>query len=480
MNESLKIKTFKGTLWTAFESFSTQGVLFIVMIIMARILTPADYGLVGMLGIFIAISQSIINSGFTQALVRKQDRTEVDNSSVFYFNILLSVTLYFVLYFCAPLIADFYDTSELTQITRLVGLTLIIQSFALVQKTLLTAKLDFKTQAKATFSSSLVSGIVGISLAYSGWGVWAIVIQQLTNGASSTILLWIMSKWKPSFLFSWKSLKSMFAYGSRIEASSLINSAYNNIYGIVIGKLFKAADLGYYSRANSFSDFGSSNLTSILQRVSYPVLCTIQNEDDRLASVYSRLLRTSCFIIFPVMVGLASVSKPFIETILTAKWEYSAILLVPICFAQMWYPVHSINLNLLQVKGRSDLFLRLEIIKKILGIAILCGTAPFGLYFMCWGLVLSSLIALIINTHYTGKLINLGIIKQMWDLLPILLLSLVMGAIVWITVTLLPFPQQALLTIGVLEGVSIYLLGAKLFHFPEFAEISDLLKRNKS
>lgn len=477
MAESLKQKTVNGTLWSSLERFSVQGIQFVVMIIMARILTPDDYGLVGMLTIFIAVSQSLIDSGFSQALIRKQDRTETDNSTVFYFNIAVGIVLYAILYICAPLIARFYQEPILTPLARVIGLGLVFNSLAVVQRALLTLTLDFKTQAKASLIGAIVSGLIGITMAYTGYGVWAIVTQQLVNFGIVTILLWLFSKWKPILAYSWASFRELFSFGSKLLASGLIETIYRNIYLIVIGKVFKAADLGYYTRAHQFSDFASSNITGIFQRVSYPVLCTIQNDDARLAVAYRRILCTSAFVIFPLLMGLAAVARPLIITFLTEKWLFSATLLVPLCFSAMWYPIHAINLNLLQVKGRSDLFLRLEIVKKFVGVSILCATIPMGLLAMCWGALLSSIICLVINTHFTGKLIHLGFFKQMKDLFPTLLLSIGMGMIVYLTVTYLDFEPWVLLVLGVLEGAVIYITSAKILRFKEFEEIYSIIRK---
>ncbi|MDE5883232.1 MAG: lipopolysaccharide biosynthesis protein [Muribaculaceae bacterium] len=477
MAESLKNKTVKGTIWSTLERFSVQGIQFVVMIIMARILTPEDYGLVGMLAIFIAISQSLIDSGFSQALIRKQDRSEIDNSTVFYFNIGVGLILYFILFFSAPLIANFYNEPLLIPITRAIGLSLIFNSLVIVQRALLTIRLDFKTQAKASFVGAVVSGVVGIWMAHTGYGVWAIVWQQLTNLAIITLLLWILSHWKPVWAYSWTSFKELFSFGSKMLASGLLDTLYRNIYLIVIGKVFKASDLGYYTRAHQFTDFASSNITGIFQRVTYPVLCTIQNDDIRLADVYRRLLKTSAFIIFPLMMGLAAVAKPMIISFLTEKWLFSAVLIQILCFSQMWYPVHAINLNLLQVRGRSDLFLKLEVIKKINGVIMLCITLPLGLLAMCYGMIITSIIALIINTHYTGKLIHLGFIAQMRDLLPTLLLSFGVGAVVYATVTLISMNSWLALCLGVFEGIILYVVLARLFRFSEFAELLAIIRK---
>lgn len=477
MTDSLKNKTVKGTLWSTLERFSVQGIHFLVMIIMARILTPADYGIVGMLTIFIAVSQSLVDSGFSQALIRKQDRSEIDNSTVFYFNIAVGIVMYLILFFSAPLIADFYNEPLLVTITRAIGLSVVFNSLAVVQRALLTVKLDFKTQAKASLVGAVISGAIGISMAYTGFGVWAIAWQQLSNLAVITTLLWILSKWKPIWAYSWASFKELFNFGSKLLASGLLNTIFGNLYLIVIGKIFKAADLGYYTRANQFTDFASSNITGIFQRVTYPVLSTIQDDDTRLADVYRRLLRSSAFIIFPLMMGMAAVAKPMILSFLTHEWLFSAVLIQILCFSQMLYPIHSINLNLLQVKGRSDLFLKLEIIKKIIITITLCVTLPFGLIAMCWGMLANSIIALIINTHYTGKLIHLGFFSQMKDLIPTLILSIATGAMVYLTISSLHLNSWLLLGIGIIEGIGIYTIAAKLLHFSEFSEILDILHR---
>ena len=477
MSDSLKQKTVKGVVWSTLERFSVQAIQFFVMIIMARMLTPDDYGLVGMLAIFLAVSQSLIDSGFSQALIRKQTRTEVDNSTVFYFNVVVGIVLYGLLYVSAPAIAEFYGVPELIAITRVIGLSVFINSLVVVQRALLTIKIDFKTQAKAALTAAILSGAVGIGMAMTGYGVWSIVWQQLTNLSVNAILLWILSKWRPTCQYSWQSFRELFGFGSKLLASGLLDTIYRNIYLIVIGKLFSSASLGYYTRAQQFSDFPSSNVTGIIQRVTYPVLCTIQNDDVRLANVYRRFLRLSAFIVFPLMVGLAAVAKPFVLVLLKEQWLFTATLLSIVCLSAMWYPIHAINLNLLQVKGRSDLFLRLEIIKKIIGIIILCITIPMGLIAMCVGGIVSSLIALVINTYYTGKLINVGFIRQMKDLSGTLMLSLSMGIIVYAFVTFLQWSPLILLVVGSLLGAIFFISIANFFKMQEWNELMNLIRK---
>lgn len=446
------------------------------MIVMARMLTPEDYGLVGMLTIFIAISQSLIDSGFSQALIRKQNRTETDNSTVFYFNIAVGVLLYLVLFLCAPLIARFYDQPILVPLTRLVSLSVLINSFVVVQRALLTVNIDFKTQAKASFTAALSAGAVGIGMAYGGFGVWSIVWYQLTNLSVNVGLLWLLSKWRPRRIFSWAAFRELFGFGSKLAVSGIIDTLYNNVYLIVIGKVFSASDLGYYTRASQFAQFPSSNLTGILQRVTFPVLCTIQDEDERLRSVYRRFLRLSAFIVFPLMMGLAALARPLVVLLLKEQWAFSAVLLQILCLYMMWYPIHAINLNLLQVKGRSDLFLKLEIYKKIIGVSILCITVPMGLVAMCVGTIFTSLIALVINTYYTGKLIHVGFLRQMGDLLPSLFYALSMGAVVYYAVRFVSGNDLKML-IGIPVGVLYFSGIAFLTGSKDLKELVALLKR---
>lgn len=476
MSESLKSKTAKGVIWSSIERFSTQGIQFLIMIVMARLLTPEDYGLIGMVAIFLAVSQSLIDSGFSQALIRKQNRTEADNSTVFYFNIIISSLLYIILYISAPFVADFYNQPELTKVMRIICLGVIINSLAVVQRALLTIKIDFKTQAKSSLIAAIFSGCIGIFIAYNGLGVWALVIQQLLNLTTNTLLLWFFSRWRPKAIFSWNSFRELFAFGSKLLISGLIDTLYKNIYPIVIGKLFNASSLGHYTRAHQFSEFPSSNVTGIIQRVTYPVLCGIQDDTMRLKEIYRKFLKLSAFVIFPLMIGLAAIAKPFVNIMLGTQWEFCGQLLQIICFSMMWYPIHAINLNLLQVKGRSDLFLRLEIIKKILGISVLCITAPWGLIYMCYGQIFNSLVALIINTYYTGKLIQVGYLKQMRDLLPTIILSLTMFATICIANTYISSDIFQLIT-GIIVGVIVYFSGSYLFKFNELETIFSLAKR---
>ncbi len=476
--ESLKKKTVKGIGWSAVEKFSGKGIEFLVTIVIARILNPKDFGLVGMLAVFIAVSQALVDSGFSQALIRTQNRTQEDNCTVFYFNIVISTFLYGILYLIAPWVADFYNQPQLQQLMRVLCLVVIINSFGAIQRTLFTATLNFKTQAKASLIASIFSGIGGIIMAYQDFGVWALVGQQLLNALFCVILFWWYSKWRPQLIYSWKSFRKLFAFGSNLLLSTLLNTIYGNIYQIVIGKIFSAASLGYVSQAKHFCQLPSAHVTGILDRVIYPVLSSIQDDDVKLSSTYRRLLRTSAFIVFPLMCGLAAVSYPLIRIVLGEKWLFAATLMIPLSFVLMWNPIHAINLDLLKVKGRSDLFLKLEIIKKCVGIVVLVVSIPFGLLFMCWIRILSSFIALFINTYYTGKLIHVGFLTQMRDLLPSLATSLSMFGISFLTTKL--FTQVWLqLIVATIVGVIFYIGMAYVLKYKELSYLKSIIPRKR-
>ncbi|MBD5203659.1 MAG: lipopolysaccharide biosynthesis protein [Bacteroidales bacterium] len=476
---SLKQKTRKGTLWSIIERFSVQGVTFIVLLVMARLLTPEDYGVVGMIAIFIEIGQSLVDSGFSQALIRKRDRAAIDNSTVFYFNIAVGMLLYAILFFTAPLIADFYNKPDFTPILvpliRILGLSLVINSFVVVQRALFTIELDFKSQAKASLTAALVSGAVGIGMALTGFGVWAIASQQLANLFVNVALLWVLSSWRPKWIYSWASFRELFGFGSKLAASGILETVYKNVYNIAIGKFYSTDQLGFYTRAQQFGNFLSLNVTGVIQRVTFPVLCTIQDDDERLGKLYRKFLRLSAFIIFPLMIGLAALADPLIIILLKPKWAFAATLLQILCFSMMWYPIHAINLNLLQVKGRSDLFLYLEIAKKVVGVAIMIVTIPLGLVAICAGQVVSSLIALVINTHYTGKMIGAGFFVQLKDLLPTLFYSLTMGAAVY-AITLFVGPLWLQLILGVPAGIICYLGLARLTGSADLRELLSFVR----
>lgn len=416
-------KATNGLKWSAIERIATQTIQLVVMLILGRILGPEAFGLIGMLAIFIAISQTFVDSGFSSALIRKKDRSEVDYATTFYFNIVVSLSCYILLFIGSPYIADFYQQPELINLTRMLGLVILANAFTIVQRTRLTVAMDFKTQAKASLLSVSCSAIIALSLAYFDFGIWALVGQTLSFAIINMFLLNVFDPWLPKCGFSKDSFKELFGFGSKILASGLLDTIYNNIYQIIIGKLFSASQLGLFSQAKNLSSMPAMTLTGIIQRVTYPMMSHIQDDQQALDKAYLLTLRLSAVVIFPIIIGLGLVATPLLTLLLGEEWRSAAVLMSILCFAYMLYPIHAINLNLLQVKGRSDLFLRLEIIKKIITTIILVITIPLGIKAICIGMVIQSYVALFVNTYYTGKLSSISMLKQFKALISIWILT---------------------------------------------------------
>ena len=368
MADSLRHKTIHGVGWSFIDNISNSGITFLVGLVLARLLTPEEYGIMAMIAIFIAISNSIIDSGFSNALIRKTRIERVDYNTVFYFNLTVSILIYVLLHLAAPAISVFFKEPVLLAVIRVIGWVLIINALAIIPRTQFVRNVDFKTQTKVSLISSISSGVIGIGMALGGMGVWSLVGQQLSRQFLNTLFLWVYSKWHPVWEFSTESFKELFGFGSKLLLSGLLNTIYKNIYYIVIGRFYTSAQLGQYTRAEQFNMIFSSNLTSVVQRVSYPVLSSIQEEPERLREAYRKVIKITMLITFACMLGLAAVAKPLILILIGEKWLPAVYFLQIICFSGMLYPLHAINLNILQVKGRSDLFLKLEIIKKIIAV----------------------------------------------------------------------------------------------------------------
>lgn len=474
-NQSVKHKAVLGIFWRIGEQGGRQIIQFVVSVILARLIAPDQFGIIAMLGVFTALASVFADAGFSSALIRKTNRTQEDCSTIYWLNILISIGCYIILYLTSPLIADFYDMPELAIVLRVMAISIIINSFCGVQSTLLRAEMDFKSLTKFNLLGVAVSGIVGIVMAYMNFKVWALVGQMLSMTIITTICIINRVKWRPSFIISRKSFKELFGFGWKLLCSALLDMLFSNIYTLVIGKVFKAADLAFYNRAGSITNLTSSTPTGILQSVTYPTLCKLQDDEDALKNGYRRIIQISAFVIFPICLGVGAVAFPLINVLFTDVWMFSATLLSIMVFSAMWYPIHAINLNYLVVKGRSDLFLRLEIIKKIIGVVVLCVTVPFGLMVMCWAGIASSLISLFLNTYYTGKFLHMGIWSQLKDIRHILLLSLVMFAGARIVAMLMGNGILSLIC-AIATGVIIYAGGALLFRFPEVKELKNLKK----
>lgn len=426
--DDLKQKTIKGVSWSFVEQILTRGVNFVIGIVLARLLSPTDYGLVGMMGIFLAISQLFVDGGLTSALIRTKEPSEKDFSTVYIINLTLSVVFYFLLFFCAPVVAAFYDQPLLKPLMRVVSLILIIGSVASVHGTLLTIRVDFKTKSYISILSAVVSGTVGIVCAYKGMGVWALVAQSIASASAITLLTLLFVRWMPRLVFSKESFKRLFSYSSKLLAASCISTIYDNAYPLVIGKKFTAADVGQYTRAGQFPGIANDTLVGALNRVAFPILSQVQDDNERLLRVYEKYIQLACFVIFPVLMILCGCARPLVVFLLTDKWLACVPLMQIICFSKLLNGVTVINLNLLYVKGRSDLVLRLEFIKKSIAFLILFVSMFFNVMVMCYGLVLYSVIAAYLNSFYTKRILGYTFWQQMKSVLPYFLISLLVLA----------------------------------------------------
>lgn len=415
MSENITQETLKGAKWTAIEKVSLQAIQFIIGIILAKLLSPSDFGLVGMLTFFIALSQTFIDGGFGNALIRKIDCTETDYSTAFYFNIGIGIICYVFLFAVSPWIAIFFNKPILSDLLKVIAISILINSLTIVQIAKLTSNINFKVQARSTVIAVVISGIIGITMAYYDFGVWSLAWQTVISASLKCIFLWYQAKWKPSFVFSIASFRDLFSFGSKILTANIIGTLYSNMSTIAIGKFYTPQDLGFYSRGQQFAQLPSASIMDTIGRVTFPILAKIQNDDDRLISVYRKYIRITSLPIFFILTLLAAIAKPLILVLLTEKWEEAAIFLQIFCFACLTEHLSKLNLSLLQIKGRSDLYLRLEIIKKTIAFIILFCSIPFGVVVICLSHVLYGQIALMLNTYYTGKLFSLGYLKQLAD-----------------------------------------------------------------
>ncbi len=417
MHDRKKIKS--GFIWSALDSLGAQAIGLVISLTLASILGPSVYGLVAMLTIFMAIANVFVSAGFSQALIRKLDRSEADYATTFYFSLAVSIICYFVLYCFAPYIADFYKQPELTLLTRVIAIVIIINTFAVIPRVKLSVTLNFKTQAKCSLFSLMISGTLALYLAFNGYGVWALVAHQLTLALVNVLMLSFFIPWRPKTKFSKESFKQLFGFSSKLLVSGLLDTIYNNLYGLIIGKQFSATQLGLFNQADKLSSLPAMTLTGIIQKVTYPLLSSMQDDTKRLEQSYLITLQFAAFIIFPVMLGISIIAEPLIDILLGKEWQGSAEYISIISIAFALYPIHAINLNMLQVKGRSDLFLKSEIIKKIMSTIMLFITVPISIKAMCIGMLATSFSALIINSYYTGKLSSLTTSKQINALFPI-------------------------------------------------------------
>lgn len=473
MAESLKQKTVKGVGWSFADNIANQGITFLVGLVLARLITPEEYGLIGIILIFVAVFDSIVNCGFSNALIRKNDADDMDYNTVFFVNMVLSIVLFIAFFFSAGLIADFFSQPLLEPLTQVMGSIIIIHAFAIIQRTILIKRIDFKTQTKASVISSVTSGIIGIAMAFYGYGVWSLVGQQLSRALLNTIFLWIYSHWWPKLQFSWNSFRELFDFGWKLLVSSLIDTVWREIYQVVIGKCYAPATLGQYTRAHQFGSIFSSNLAAVIQRVSYPVLSNLQDDKQRMKEGYRRVIKVTMLVTFVLMLGLAAISKPMIQVLVGDQWLVAADFLPIICLQMMLYPLHSLNLNMLQVQGRSDLFLKLEIIKKCVAVIPITLGIFIGIYWMIWGSVFTGIFAYYLNSYYSGKFLDYNIWTQIKDILPSFGIAVIMSIATY-SISLLSLSPFIILPIQIVAGAGITIALCEHFKQPEYLELRSM------
>ena len=479
MAESLKNKTVKGVGWSAADAFLGHGVTFLVGLVLARLLSPAEYGLIGICTIFTTILTSIVDSGFSNSLIRKRDVTNEDYNTMFITNMVVSVLLLVLLFFSAPLIARFFERPELVALVRVMGLLLIVQALSLVQYTRLTKRIDFKTKTKASLIAAILSGVIGIAMAYIGFGVWSLVGQKLTERTLYTICLWYYNKWMPRLRFSQDSFRYMWGFGWKLMLSSLLDRIWKELYQVVVGKCYSPATLGQYSRSKEYAHLFSTNLTTILQRVTFPVLAEVQDDLERMVSAYRKIIKTTMFITAIGMFFMAAISEPLIYCLIGPKWHEASTYLPFICVSMSLYPLHAINLNMLQVQGRSDLFLYLEIIKKVISIGPLCLGIFVNIYWMLIGSIVTGIISFFLNTYYTGKKLHYSSWAQLKDLTTSYTIAVVVALSVFF-LKYLPLSPFIILPMQVLVGGLVILVVCETWRPEEYVGIKKIAKENLS
>ena len=471
--QNLKDKTVKGVGWSAIDNVAQYAVSFIVSIVLARLLTPDDYGLLGLIAIFTAICTALINGGFGSALIRKKEASEDDYNTAFIVNLGMRLLFYIILFISAPLIANFFGRDELVLLTRVSSLGMVIGALAIVQQTRLTKRIDFKTQTKITLIASIISGIIGITMALLGYGVWSLVAQSLSSQLIRTLFLWLFNHWAPRLRFSKKSFDELFGYGWKMMLSGVLDTIWKELYQVIVGKFYSPATLGQYTRAKGFSQLFSSNLTNVIQRVTFPVLSDIQDDKIRMVSAYRKIIKITMFIASVCMFFLGAISEPLLYCLIGPKWQEAATYLPLICIAGSLYPLHAINLNMLQVQGRSDLFLGLEIIKKVIALGPLFVGAFVGIMPMLYTNLITNLVCYFLNSYFPGRLIGYHSWKQIRDIAPSYGIASIVALSVWF-LKYLPISKWIILPVQLAVGCCVFLISCRVFNIEEFNEVKRL------
>ncbi len=475
-HEQVKTRSMGSMIWRFAERIGAQGVAFVVSIVLARLLDPDAYGTVALLTVFTAIFQVFVDSGLGNALVQKKNADQTDFSTVFFFNMIMCLVIYAILFAISPLIAMFYDDSSLTSMMRVLGLTIVISGVKNIQQAYVSKHLLFRKFFFATLGGTIVAAVVGIWMAYQGYGAWALVAQQVTNTLIDTIILFFTVKWRPSKKFSFERLKGLFRYGWKLLASGLLDTIYNDIRSLIIGKKYSSEDLAYYNRGKQFPNLIVSNINTSIDSVLLPVMASEQDHKDRVRSMTRRSIKTSVYIMAPMMIGLAVVAEPLVELLLTEKWLDCVLFLRIFCISYMFYPIHTANLNAIKAMGRSDLFLKLEIAKKIVGITAILITMWISVEAMAYSVLVVSVLSQIINSWPNRKLLNYSYIDQLKDIMPSILLAVFMGACVY-PIVLIGLNDILTLIIQVALGALIYVVGSIILKYDSFFYLWDMVKK---
>ncbi|MDU3212249.1 lipopolysaccharide biosynthesis protein [Anaerococcus sp.] len=469
------VNVMKNFLWRFAERSGAQIVTFIVSIILARLLSPKDYGTIALVTVFLAIMQVFVDSGLGSALIQKKNADDLDFSSVFIFNFIVCIILYIFMFFVAPIIAEFYDDKNLVAIIRVISITILISGVKGIQQAYVSRNMLFKKFFFSTIGGTVFSALLGIFMAYKGFGVWAIVAQQLSNTAIDTLILWITVEWRPKFIFSWKRLKSLLSFGWKLLISALLDTTYNNLRNLIIGKLYSPADLAFYNQGDKFPKVIITNINASIDSVLLPTMSREQDNKDKVKSMTRRAIKTSTYLMAPMMMGLAFCSDNIVRLVLTEKWMECVPYLRIFCITYMFWPLHTANLNAINALGRSDWFLRLEIIKKIMGLTVLLLTMWYGVMVMAYSLLLTSVLSQIINSWPNRKLINYSYIEQLQDILPSILISVFMGICVSL-VNIFKLPLLIKLITQIILGVLIYISMSEFLKLESYKYIKNIAK----
>ena len=478
MKNNLKSKIFSSLIWKFLERGGTQGIQFILQVFLARLLTPKDYGTVALITVFITISTVFVQSGFNTALIQKKDIDEEDISSVFYVSLFIAIIMYVILWIIAPTIANFYRILELTPILRVMGLGLFLNTFNSIQNAIISRTMEFKRLFYSSLGAIIISGILGIILAYKGYGVWALVYQQLMNQFSICIILWITVKWRPKLLFSIKKVKKLFSFGGKLLCSSLIDTIYRELINLIIGRVYSPAMLGYYNRGDQFPKVIVSNFNGTIQSVIFPVLASVQHDKMRVKEIMRKAIMMSSYIIFPAMVGLIIISESMVRLVLTERWILCVPYLRVFCLSYALWPIHTANLQAINAIGRSDIFLKLEIIKKIIGISIILITSRYSPYIMALGTVFSSIISSFINSYPNKKLLGYSYFEQIKDIIPSLFISVIMGGIISL-IQLLKYEDMVTIMLQIIVGGIIYIVLSYITKNKNFLYLLSIVRKRK-